>query len=233
VTLAAAAAAVAHVGPAATWLPAVRAALAPSLLGRGDASSVALTFDDGPHPDGTPAVLDALASLGWSATFFVLGSQARRHPDVLREVARRGHEIAVHGDEHRHLLARSPWAAYDDLRRAHDTVVDVAGARPRWWRPPFGVLSGPALLAARRIGVRPVLWSSWGRDWRADATAESVVTKLLAAPLPGATLLLHDSDVTSAPGSWRTAVAALPSLADHVARRGLRVVALRDHGVAS
>lgn len=232
-TLAAAAACAAQVGPAATWLPMVRRILSPSLLGRGDASSIALTFDDGPHPNGTPAVLDALDELGWTATFFVLGAQVRRHPDVVRETVRRGHEIALHGDEHRYLIARPPWTTYDDLRRARDCVTDVVGVPPRWWRPPYGVLSGPGVFAARRLGLRPVLWSAWGRDWRSDATAVSVVSDLTAESLPGATLLLHDSDVTSAAESWRTTVAALPLLADRIADTGLRVVPLRDHGVAA
>jgi peptidoglycan-N-acetylglucosamine deacetylase len=220
-----------QVGPAATWLPAVRRTLTPSLLGRGNPSSVAVTFDDGPHPEGTPAVLDALDELGWTATFFVLGVEARRYPDIVREAGRRGHEIALHGDEHHYLIARAPWTAYGDLARARDSVADIAGGEPQWWRPPYGVLSGPGLLAARRLGLRPVLWSAWGRDWRADATAATVVEDLTATPLSGATLLLHDSDVTSAPGSWRTAVAALPMLAQHVAAQRLHAVALRDHGV--
>jgi peptidoglycan/xylan/chitin deacetylase (PgdA/CDA1 family) len=225
------AAAGAQVGPAATWLPVVRRTLTPSLLGRGDPSSVAMTFDDGPHVQGTPAVLDALDRLGWTATFFVLGVEARRHPDVVRETERRGHEVALHGDEHRYLIARAPWTAYDDLARARDSVADITGVGARWWRPPYGVLSGPGLLAARRLQLQPVLWSAWGRDWREDATAASVVANLTASPLSGATLLLHDSDVTSAPGSWRTAVAALPLLAERVDAQRLRAVALRDHGV--
>ena len=194
---------------------------------------MALTFDDGPHPEGTPAVLDALDDLGWSATFFVLGAQARRHPAVVAETVRRGHEIAVHGDEHRYLIARPPRAAYDDLRRAVDSVADITGSSPRWWRPPYGVLSGPALVAAHRLGLQPVLWSAWGRDWRADATPASVVDNLLAAAVGGGTLLLHDSDVTSAPGSWRTTVAALPLLSERIEATGVRVNALRSHGVSS
>jgi len=232
-TFAASAAAAAQVGVAATWVPGVRRMLVPSLLGRGRPSSVALTFDDGPHPQGTPAMLDTLDQLGWKATFFVLGTQARRHPEIVSETVRRGHEIAVHGDEHRYLIARSPWTAYGDLRRSTDTVTDITGAAPHWWRPPYGVLSGPGVFAARRLGLRPVLWSAWGRDWRADATADSVVADLLAAPVAGATLLLHDSDVTSAAGSWRTTVAALPLLAERLSGHALTVTTLRDHGVAS
>src|SRR4051794_23645450 len=127
-TVAAAVGVAAQVGPAATWLPSVRRTLTPTLLGTGRVSSVALTFDDGPHRDGTVQVLDELDRLRWRATFFVLGAQARRWPDVVRETARRGHEIAVHGDTHHYLIARSPRAVADDLRRAYDTVGDLTGA---------------------------------------------------------------------------------------------------------
>ena len=231
--LAAAAAATAQVGVAATWLPGVRRAVTPSLLGGGRPTSVALTFDDGPHPEGTPAVLDMLDRLGWTATFFVLGTAARRCPELVTETIRRGHELAVHGDEHRYLIARAPWTAYDDLRRARDTVAEITGTPPRWWRPPYGVLSGPALVAAHRLDLHPVLWSAWGRDWRAEATPDSVVHDLLRRPAGGGTLLLHDSDVTSAPGSWRTTVAALPLLAERLQAMNLSATALREHVVAA
>lgn len=221
--------AAAQVGPAATWLPLLRRALVPALCGHGAPGSAALTFDDGPHPEGTPAVLDALDRLGWRATFFVLGEQTRRHPQVVRDAFARGHEIALHGDAHRYLIARWPRDAVADLRRGRDTLADLLGAPPLWWRPPYGVLSGPALLAARALGLRPVLWSAWGRDWRADATPGQVVDDLFAGRVDGGTLLLHDSDVTSAPGSWRTTVAALPLLAEALARDGIRVRSLGAH----
>jgi peptidoglycan/xylan/chitin deacetylase (PgdA/CDA1 family) len=226
-------AAAVQVGPAGTWLPSMRRALAPSLLGLGPTGSVGLTFDDGPHPEGTPAVLAALERLGWKATFFVLGEQARRHPGVLREVAASGHELALHGDAHRYLIARSPRAVWDDLRRARDTVGDLVGRAPVWWRPPYGVLSGPALVSARTLGLRPVLWSAWGRDWRAEATPETVVDDLFAGDVDGGTVLLHDSDVTSATGSWRVTAASLPLLAERVTERGLAVRSLTEHVAAA
>jgi peptidoglycan/xylan/chitin deacetylase (PgdA/CDA1 family) len=84
-------------------------------------------------------------------------------------------------------------------------------------------MSGPSYLAARRVGLRPVLWSAWGRDWRAAATPESIVRDLEAGRPAGGTLLLHDSDEMSDPGSWRTTVAALPLLAERLAERRLTV----------
>ncbi|MBV9098371.1 MAG: polysaccharide deacetylase family protein [Frankiaceae bacterium] len=223
------AAAAVQVAPAATWLPAVRRVLTPRLAGRGARGGVALTFDDGPHPEATPAVLDVLDRLGWSATFFVLGSQVRRYPAVAAEVVAAGHELALHGDEHRYLIARGPRAARDDLHRAHDTVAALTGQPPLWWRPPYGVLSGPALAAARGLGVRPVLWSAWGRDWRAAATGPSVVADLWRGDVDGGVLLLHDSDVTSDPGAWRSTVAALPLLAERLDAAGVRVRTVGEH----
>jgi len=226
-------AAAVQVGPAATWLPVVRRRLTPQLCGLGATGSVAVTFDDGPHPAGTLAVLDALDALSWQATFFVLGAQVRKHPGIVAEIVRRGHEVGVHGDQHRYLIARAPRAAAHDLDAAVDTIGQATGDAPRWWRPPYGVLSGPSLVAARRRGVRPVLWSSWGRDWRSSATPESVVTDLCrgaaGSVLDGATLLLHDSDVMSAPGSWQTTVASLPLLAARIAEAGLRPRTLSAH----
>ena len=195
---------------------------------------MAVTFDDGPHPDGTPAVLDALDALSWRATFFLLGSQVRKHPDLADEIVRRGHEVGVHGDEHRYLIARTPIDASRDLHRVTETVAELIGRKPIWWRPPYGVLSGPALIAARRLGLRPVLWSAWGRDWRAAATPQSVVDDICVGAaahggLDRATVLLHDSDVTSAPGSWRTTVAALPLLAGRLDSVGLQARILTEH----
>jgi peptidoglycan/xylan/chitin deacetylase (PgdA/CDA1 family) len=224
--LAVGAAAAVQIVPAGTWLPGLRRVVTPSLCGPMPAGTVALTFDDGPHPEGTPAILDELDRLGWPATFFVLGSEVRRYPDVVVETLRRGHRIGLHGDDHRYTIARTPWGIASDLRRGRDAVAEVIGEVPRWWRPTYGVMSGPSYVAARALGLRPVLWSAWGVDWLAGASPESVVAELESGRLAGGTMLLHDSDVTSAPDSWRTTLAALPLLAERLSQRTLAVAAL-------
>ena len=214
-------------------LPAVTARgparrLWPQLAGRGRPGGVALTFDDGPDPDGTPAVLRELEKRGWTATFFLLGSQVRLHPGVARSLVAAGHEIGVHGDIHRNHLVRTPRAVRDDLGRATAQIAAVTGTQPRWFRPPYGVLSAGTLWAARDLGLDPVLWSAWGCDWRGGAP-ERILTHITRSLDDGGTVLLHDSDCTSRPGSWRSTAAALPLLADELARRGLAVRPLGEH----
>ena len=194
---------------------------------------MALTFDDGPDPVATPRFVDELARLEWRATFFVLGEAARRAPDVVRSLVDAGHEVAVHGDVHVTMARRSPRAVSDDIARGYDTVADITGVAPRWFRPPFGTLTLSAMRAARRRGLTPVLWTNWGRHWRAQATPATVVADVLRRPLAGATVLLHDSDAQSAPGSWRTTIAALPLLARAIDGSPLRIGPLCEHWVAN
>ena len=224
---------VAHLLPAASSWRCLRNRYMPGLAGVGTVGHVALTFDDGPDPSSTPAFLDALDGLGWRATFFMLGSMAAACPEVAVEAARRGHEVAVHGYIHANHFYHGPRWTVRDMLRARDTIEDLTGTAQLWVRPPYGALSTSTLLAARRAALRPVLWTTWGRDWRAEATAESIVDDVSSTLVKGATVLLHDSDCTSAPGSWKATLAALPILAELWAAQGLAVGTLSEHGVAS
>ncbi|MFJ8045690.1 polysaccharide deacetylase family protein [Kitasatospora sp. NPDC096147] len=222
---------VAHLAPAAVRLGPVRRVCFPRLAGHGAPGHVALTFDDGPDPRGTPLVLDRLDALGVRATFFVLGEMLEQSPDLGRELAARGHEVAVHGWHHRPQWLPSPARDTAELRRTVEAVTALCGVRPRWYRPPYGVLTTGLLAAARRSGLHPVLWTAWGRDWTAAATPASVYRTLRPGLRGGATVLLHDSDCTSAPGSWRATLDALPLLAARCGQLGLTLGPLREHGL--
>jgi len=183
-------------------------------------TGIALTFDDGPHRNGTPAVLEALAAHEALATFFLVGEQVEREPGLVAEIAAAGHEIGVHGYRHVLLLRRSPWAVRDDLLRTRDLIATATGRSPTVYRPPYGVFSGPALAAVRRLGLEPLLWSRWGRDWEAHATTTSIVAHACRELAAGDVVLLHDADHYSSVGSWRRTAAALPFVLHRAAASG-------------
>jgi peptidoglycan-N-acetylglucosamine deacetylase len=220
-----------HFLPGAVAWRSARCRFLPRLSGVGRADHVALTFDDGPDPASTPQVLEELDSLGWKATFFVLGSRVREARGLTREIVARGHELGIHGDRHTSHLRRPATWTVPDVCKARQTVEDVTGNSPRWFRPPYGALSASSLVAARRARLELVLWTTWGRDWRGDSTGASVAATVGRTFVPGATVLLHDSDITSASGSWKATLDALPILAEAWHHSGLTVGPLHDHGV--
>ena len=231
--LAAAGLAVFQAGPGITAFGPVRRVMFAGLSGRGAAGHVALTFDDGPDPVWTPRFLELLDTRQVRATFFLLGSMTARAPGLAGQIAAAGHEIAVHGWEHRYLPLRGPRATYDDMRQARDTVASVTGATPRFFRPPYGVLSTSSLAVARRLGLTPVLWTCWGREWRPGSTPGSAYASLASGLTGGATVLLHDSEATAPAGSALAALGAAELLLDDCRQRGLRVGTLSAHGIGN
>ncbi len=204
--------------------PAMRAALGiedRTASGRG----YALTLDDGPHAQGTPAVLKILAAAGAKATFFLVGEQVQRDPALAHEIAAAGHSIGLHCHRHRNLLRLSPGQVRADIARAEAIIAEATGREPRLYRPPYGILNASALRLARGRGWRTLLWTRWGRDWEARATPQSIAARLTGGAGEGSVLLLHDADDYSAAGSWRRTVAALPQILDTLAARGLQPVA--------
>jgi peptidoglycan/xylan/chitin deacetylase (PgdA/CDA1 family) len=222
---------VVHAAPALAGVSPFGVRVTPRLVGVGRRGHVALTFDDGPDPSSTPEILRVLDGLGWHATFFMRGDMVRRAAGVARDVADAGHEVAVHGDQHRNMLRRTPRASREDVARAYDVVAAATGTEPRWFRPPFGILSTSCVRAARRQDMTTVLWTTWGRDWRREATPDSVVADVTRRYVDGGTVLLHDADCESYPGSWKSTLGALPLLAEEFARRGLSVGTVGDHGI--
>ncbi len=189
-----------------------------------DGAGYAITFDDGPHAQGTPAALEALAQARVRATFFLVGEQVARAPALAREILAAGHEIGLHCHRHRNLLRLTPWQVGEDLARAQASIEDATGRSTTLYRPPYGVLNAAALALARRRGWRTLLWTHWGRDWEARATPESILRRVTDGAGEGSVLLLHDADDYSAPGSWRRTVQALPLVLDTLAERGLTAV---------
>jgi peptidoglycan-N-acetylglucosamine deacetylase len=189
-----------------------------------DAPGVVLTFDDGPHPDGTPAVLEALAAARAHAIFFMIGEQVERRPAVAASVVAAGHLVALHGYRHRLQLRLSSGAVRDDLERGAAAIADATGVAPVWHRPPFGIYSAAGLAAARTQGLKPLLWSRWGKDWRKFTTPARIAARATRDVRAGDVILLHDADFYSSAGSHERTVAALPGMIAVLSGRGFATV---------
>ena len=178
---------------------------APRAVGR----RIALTFDDGPDPEWTPRVVDALAEWRVRGTFFLVGERATRAPAAVRAIVAGGHEVASHGWSHRSLWLCGPRGTADEIDRAQEALATLNGAAPRFFRPPWGMVNAAMfpLLRARRL--RPIFWSIQPEGLRpspADAQAAYVVTRAH----PGAIVDLHDAEGTA--GAPARLVAALPEM---------------------
>jgi len=187
-------------------------------------SGVALTFDDGPHPEGTPAVLEVLASVQARAAFFLIGEQVERRPPLAARIAAAGHLVALHGYRHRLQLRMRAPELRSDLERGAAAIEDATGREVRWHRPPYGIYSIAGLAAARAATMRPLLWSRWGKDWRKLTTAERIAVRATRDLGPGDVILLHDADFYSAKNSHRRTTEALPAILAALKRRGLDTV---------
>lgn len=155
-----------------------------------DRPVVALTYDDGPDPEHTPGVLDALA--GTPSTFFVLAGRAERHPGLIRRMVADGHEVALHGIDHARLAAMPARRSTALIRQGRDRLEQVLGAPVGLYRPTYGAQRLGQLLGARRLGLEVVIWSAWARDWE-GRPAPVIAERALGALHPGAILLLHDA----------------------------------------
>jgi peptidoglycan-N-acetylglucosamine deacetylase len=217
------------VGVAAAW---VGYAWVPHLLtgravrrGAGSERRIALTFDDGPDPVYTPRVLDILAARKVSASFFLVGERAVRAPDTVRRIAAAGHEVANHGWSHRSLWLCGPARTDGEIGRAQDVLGDLAGAAPRHFRPPWGMVNAAMFGALRHHRLRCVLWSVQPEGLR-PAAADAQARHVLRHAHPGAIVDLHDAEGT--PRAPARLCAALPAMIDGLRDAGYRLVTVRE-----
>jgi len=179
---------------------------------------VAVTFDDGPAPDGTPEVLDALDQAQMTATFFLVGEQVEANPDLARAINERGHDIQAHCFDHRpHRLVADPKA---DLDRTVAAIEAATGVTPTYQRPPYGRFSPGSYEACLQAGLQPVYWSAWGEDWE-DVGPDRIADIVNRDLSDGAVILLHDSARYAHRPSARATAAAIPMVAAAMADAGL------------
>jgi peptidoglycan/xylan/chitin deacetylase (PgdA/CDA1 family) len=208
--------------PRSTWLGPNWTRLPAASARRGE---IALTIDDGPDPEVTPAVLELLDRLQVKATFFCIGENARRHPALCREIVARGHDVQNHSERHRHNFSMLGPRGYRlELQAAQDSLAAITGRRPQFFRAPAGLRNpflGPVLES---MGLQLAAWTRRGYDTRSDAAVVS--RRLLPAVRPGAILLLHDGNCARSAAGVPVILDVLPVLARQAAASGLHFVTL-------
>jgi peptidoglycan/xylan/chitin deacetylase (PgdA/CDA1 family) len=183
--------------------------------------TVALTFDDGPNPDATPVVLDALRERGVKATFFILGRHAERWPELVKRVADEGHAIGNHGYFHRKLHFKSPGYVRDDLTRGTESIERASGVHPALFRAPHGFRAPWVTSIARSLGQRTVGWSLG--VWDSDRPGVDVIANTtVSGARPGSILLLHDGDGYDPRGDRLQTAQAVPLIVDRLLDQGYR-----------
>ena len=196
-------------------------------LGRGE-PAVALTFDDGPDPEFTPLVLDALASAGARATFFVLGRHAETYPDLVRRAHAEGHRIGTHSQTHPKAAGAHHRLLIDDYRAGRASVQDILGVPVPLFRPPHGRITPAVAMAVRRLSLDVWLWTVNTDDWRSGTTPQGLLDQLDEVSA-GDVVVFHDATAEQRPGvsTDRSAtIEALAGVVDLVRTRGMTFATL-------
>lgn len=169
--------------------------LFPRIRWTGPAPGLYLTFDDGPHPEATPRVLDILAARGIKALFFLIGANVRKHPALARRIASEGHAIGNHTYDHPRLLFKPDDYHRDQIVRTNDALHDATGVVPRYFRPPYGWMGPAAYRTAHRLGQEIVLWDVDSGDFRGSVSAS--VARTIRSVRAGSIVLFHDNEHTA------------------------------------
>jgi peptidoglycan-N-acetylglucosamine deacetylase len=170
--------------------------LFPSILWHANGQAVHLTFDDGPHPVATPRVLEILRDRKLKATFFLLGTNVTKYPDLARAIGKEGHCIGNHSSVHANMIFRTRSWQEREIDTANAIIKETTGVSPQFFRPPFGWFGNGTLKAAVSQAMRVVLWDVDSKDY-AGSGSRTVIRRVLRQATPGSIILFHDNDSTS------------------------------------
>jgi peptidoglycan/xylan/chitin deacetylase (PgdA/CDA1 family) len=194
----------------------------------GMAGGVAITIDDGPDPTVTPQVLEQLDQHRACATFFCVGDRVLRFKDLAQEIVRRGHSIENHSQRHRHNFSLlGPKAMHNEISRAQDSIFQVTGSRPAFFRAPAGLRNPFLDPVLAHLKLRLASWTRRGFD-TVNGNAQSVYERLANSLRGGDILLLHDGNAARVGNGKPVILEVLPRLLDAVTLRDLKPVTLRS-----
>jgi peptidoglycan/xylan/chitin deacetylase (PgdA/CDA1 family) len=181
---------------------------------------LAMTFDDGPHPQHTPRLLDMLKQRGIKATFFVVGQNAAQYPEILKRIAAEGHELANHSYTHPILNPLGEGGIREQLDKTHQAVLGATGVTMKLLRPPYGALTENMRRWTRQtFGYSTVLWDVDPLDWKVRDAAR-VQSEILGHARAGSIVLAHDIH--------KTTVDAMPETLDALAAKGFKFATVSE-----
>jgi peptidoglycan/xylan/chitin deacetylase (PgdA/CDA1 family) len=189
--------------------------------------SVALTFDDGPHPDTTPALLTTLKQLRIPATHFILGSRAQNNSQLVEAIHAAGHTIGSHGFNHVSFAFKPPSFQRETIHKTNETVFNILHEQLCLFRPPYGHFNPFTSTVLQQMEQRGVMWSLHARDWK-NQSGETLWERIKSGLHEGAIIVLHDGHPTTA-----ATIRILPRLADEISRRGWSFTALDSKALST
>ena len=193
-------------------------------------NQVAITFDDGPSREFTPAILDILREHNVPATFFLVGVHVEQYPDIARRIVEEGHEIGNHTYRHINMPTASNKTLYEEVIKATRVITQVTGEYPKYIRPPRGVYDARFRRLSHVLGQQIVLWTTSTRDWRYGTSAQAIVKRAVSTAKGGQIILFHDSGalVRNEGGDRSATVRALPFVIEGLREKGLEIVPLGE-----
>ncbi|MEW6189475.1 MAG: polysaccharide deacetylase family protein [Actinomycetota bacterium] len=190
---------------------------------------VSITFDDGPNPIYTPQILDILKGKGVKATFFVVGRQVEKYPDVARRIVEEGHDIGNHTYSHRELVPSTRRIVLNQVRKADRMIQKATGVKTRLFRPPRGMYSNAVRKILREEGYRIILWTVSTADW-SGISSKAILRRIKLYLRRGGIILFHDSGalLRNEGASRENTVQALPMVIDYLQQKGFEIVPISE-----
>ena len=189
---------------------------------------MALTFDDGPYPPYTGRLLDVLKEKKIRATFFLVGEQAEKYPDLIRRMVDEGHTVGLHAFRHRDFLKLTEEEKEKDLQQGKEILQSITGKEPVYWRPPHGFRDSSVMKIASAKDLQVVNWSVIPRDWT-GIDKQEIYNRVMDKAEDGAIVLLHDGDSPLYKASRQATVDAVCPLIDSLREKGYHLVSLEEY----
>jgi len=187
---------------------------------------IALTFDDGPHPEITPKILDILKKNSVKATFFVVGQNATKYPKILSEAFEQGHQIANHSNRHSYSIIKSPRSVLKDINEANEFIYKIIKEYPRFYRPPYGFRTLWGARAISKAGYKIITWDNMTYDYW-GLKANKLTLNILKRSKPGGVIVLHDGIEGMSSGN-SSVIDALPAIIKQLKINGYKFVKLNE-----